>query len=67
MNLGINIEGSHKIKKLAHSSWNFSIYNVLGRDNVYSVFFKVEEGVVRGYQLTVFSNPIPTLTYNFKF
>lgn len=67
LDLGINIEGSHKIKKLAHSSWNFSIYNVLGRDNVYSVFFKVEEGAVRGYQLTVFSNPIPTLTYNFKF
>lgn len=67
LDLGFNIEGSHKIKKLAHSSWNFSIYNVLGRDNVYSVFFRVEEGEVKGYQLTVFANPIPTITYNFTF
>lgn len=64
---GINLEGSHKVKKLAHSSWTFSIYNVLGRDNVYSVFFKVDEGVVQGYKLTVFKNPIPTVTYNFSF
>ncbi|MEO9967439.1 MAG: TonB-dependent receptor [Reichenbachiella sp.] len=67
LDLGINIEGSHKIKKLAHSSWNFSIYNVLGRDNVYSVFFRVEEGEVKGYKMTVFSHPIPTITYNFTF
>lgn len=67
LDLGINIEGSHKIKKLAHSSWNFSIYNLLGRDNVYSVFFRVEEGEVRGYKMSVFANPIPTITYNFSF
>ncbi|SMD32274.1 Outer membrane receptor proteins, mostly Fe transport [Reichenbachiella faecimaris] len=67
LDLGINIEGSHKIKKLAHSSWNFSVYNILGRDNVYSVFFRVEEGEVRGYKMSVFSNPIPTITYNFTF
>lgn len=67
LDLGINIEGSHKIKKLAHSSWNFSIYNVLGRDNVYSVFFRVEEGEVKGYKMSVFANPIPTITYNFTF
>ncbi|MDW3209326.1 MAG: TonB-dependent receptor [Reichenbachiella sp.] len=67
LDLGFNIEGSHKIKKLAHSSWNFSIYNVLGRDNVYSVFFRVEEGEVKGYKMSVFANPIPTITYNFSF
>jgi len=65
--LGINIEGSHKVEKLAHSSWTFSIYNVLGRDNVYSVFFNVENGEVAAYELTVFRNPIPTITYNFRF
>lgn len=67
LDLGFNIEGSHKIKKLAHSSWNFSIYNLLGRDNVYSVFFRVEEGEVKGYKMSVFANPIPTITYNFSF
>ncbi|PIB34647.1 hypothetical protein BFP72_04090 [Reichenbachiella sp. 5M10] len=67
MDLGVNIEGNHKIKKLAHSFWSFSVYNVLGRDNVYSVFFKVEDGEVKGYKMSVFSNPIPTITYNFTF
>ena len=67
MDLGVNIEGSHKIKKLAHSSWTISVYNLLGRDNIYSVFFKVEHGVVKGYKMTVFSTPIPTVTYNFTF
>ncbi|MEP2023286.1 MAG: carboxypeptidase-like regulatory domain-containing protein [Reichenbachiella sp.] len=67
LDLGVNIEGSHKIKKLAHSSWNFSIYNLMGRDNVYTVFFRVEEGEVKGYKMSVFSNPIPTITYNFSF
>ncbi|MDH5476623.1 MAG: TonB-dependent receptor, partial [Cyclobacteriaceae bacterium] len=67
MDLGVNIEGSHKIKKLAHSSWTISVYNLLGRDNIYSVFFKVEEGIVKGYKMTVFSSPIPTITYNFIF
>ncbi len=67
MDIGFNIEGSHKKKKLAHSSWNFSIYNVLGRDNIYSIFFKVEQGQVNAYKMSVFSYPVPTITYNFKF
>ena len=67
IDIGINLEGNHKIKKLAHSFWTFSIYNVLGRDNPYSVFFDVEDGQVNGYQLVIFSEPIPTITYNFKF
>jgi hypothetical protein len=67
IDFGINVEGNHKIKKLAHSSWNFSIYNLTGRKNAYSVYFTTENGVVKGYKLSVFGNPIPTITYNFKF
>ncbi|RJE74422.1 carboxypeptidase-like regulatory domain-containing protein [Reichenbachiella sp. MSK19-1] len=67
VDLGINIEGNHKIKKLAHSYWSFSVYNLLGRDNVYSTFFRVEDGEVKGYKMTVFPSPIPTITYNFTF
>lgn len=67
VDLGINIEGNHKIKKLAHSFWSFSVYNLLGRDNVYSTFFRVEDGEVKGYKMSVFPTPIPTITYNFTF
>jgi len=63
----INIEGNHKIKKLAHSSWTFAVYNLLGRHNPYSIYFVTENGKVNGYQLSIFAQPIPTITYNFKF
>lgn len=67
VDLGINIEGNHKVKKLAHSFWTVSVYNLLGRRNPYSIYFNVKDGEVNGYQLSVFPTPIPTLTYNFKF
>ncbi|HEX8562454.1 MAG TPA: TonB-dependent receptor [Flavobacterium sp.] len=67
LDLGINIEGNHKIKKFAHSFWNISVYNVLGRNNPYSVFFVTEQGEVKAYQSSIFSIPVPTVTYNFKF
>lgn len=68
LDIGLNIEGNHKIKKFAHSFWNISIYNVLGRNNPYSVFFKTSDsGNIKAYQSSIFSRPIPTITYNFKF
>lgn len=65
--IGFNIEGNHKIKKFAHSFWNISIYNVLGRNNPYSIYFVTENGKIKAYQSSIFSIPIPTITYNFKF
>jgi hypothetical protein len=65
--ISINVEGNHKIKKLAHSSWTFAVYNLFGRNNPYSVFFTSENGVIKGYKLSIFAQPIPTITYNFKF
>lgn len=67
LDIGVNIEGNHKIKKLAHSFWNISVYNVLGRNNPYSIYFTTENGKVKGYKTSIFSIPIPTVTYNFKF
>ena len=65
--VALNIEGNHKIKKLAHSSVSLSVYNLTGRDNAYSVFYRTEGQFVRGYQLSIFGDPIPTITYNFRF
>jgi hypothetical protein len=39
---------------------------VLGRKNPYSIFFKNENGMVKGYQMTIFARPIFMLTYNFR-
>jgi len=67
LDLGVNIEGNHKIKKFAHSFWNISVYNVLGRSNPYSVYFVNKDGGIKAYKTSIFSIPIPTITYNFKF
>ncbi len=67
LDLGFNIEGNHKVKKLAHSFWSISIYNVLGRDNPYSIFFTSKDEEIKAYKLSVFGAPIPTVTYNFTF
>ncbi|AFL82407.1 outer membrane receptor protein [Aequorivita sublithincola DSM 14238] len=67
LDLGVNIEGNHKLKKLAHSFVNISVYNVLGRNNPYSVFFVNDEGQIKAYKTSIFSVPVPTVTYNFKF
>ena len=67
LDLSFNVEGNHKKKKLGHSFWNISIYNVLGRNNPYSVFFVTENGEVNAYKSSIFSIPIPTITYNLKF
>ena len=65
--LSINIEGNHKIKKLAHSSWSLGVYNLLARQNPYSIYFIQENGLIKGYQLSIFGTAIPFVTYNFKF
>ena len=65
--ISMNIEGNHRIRKLAHSSWTLAVYNVLGRKNPSSVYFQTINGKVNGYQLSIFGQPIPTITYNFRF
>ena len=67
MDIGISLEAGHKLEKLAHSYWSFSVYNLLGRDNPFSVFFDIRDGEVQAYKLVVFGNPIPTISYNFRF
>lgn len=67
MDFSVNLEGNHKVSKLAHASWSFGVYNILGRDNAYSIYFVPEGGKLKGYQLAIFAEPIPFITYNFRF
>ncbi|MBN2613301.1 MAG: TonB-dependent receptor [Bacteroidales bacterium] len=67
LDLSLNFEGNLKLQKLAHSSWSVGVYNLTGRDNVYSVFFKTTPEGVKGYQLSVFARPVFNVTYNFRF
>lgn len=67
LDLGINVEGNHKKNKLAQGFWTFSVYNVLGRNNPYSVFFVTKDGEAKALQSSIFAVPVPSITYNFKF
>ena len=67
LDLGFNVEGNHKRKKIGHSFWNVSVYNVLGRNNPFSVFFVSEDGELKAYQNSIFAIPVPTITYNIIF
>jgi len=66
LDLSIKIEGNLQFKKLAHGSWVFSVYNITGRNNAYSVYFTVDDNTIKGYKLSIFGSPVFSLTYNFK-
>ena len=66
LDLSATINGNLKAKKLNHSSLTFTVYNVLGRRNPYSIFFRNEDGVVKDYQMSIFGQPIFMVTYNFR-
>ncbi|MEN8117772.1 MAG: TonB-dependent receptor [Bacteroidota bacterium] len=67
LDLAANINGNLLKKKLNHSSWTFAVYNVLGRNNPYSIFFRTEGEQVKGYKMSIFGQPVFTVTYNFRF
>jgi hypothetical protein len=66
--LALNIEGKLRVNKLIHDSMSLSVYNLTGRDNAYSIYF-INDGSknVKGYKLSVFSQPVFSVTYNFRF
>jgi outer membrane receptor protein involved in Fe transport len=67
IDFSINYEGNLLARKWLHSSWMLNIYNITGRKNAYSVYFEANEGLIQGYKLSIFGQPIVTLTWNFKF
>ncbi len=67
MDFSINIEGNHKIKQLTHGSWSLGLYNFTARKNPYSIYFVEENGIIKGYKLSVIGTVIPYITYNIRF
>ncbi len=67
LDFSVNIEGNLKSKKIAHSSLSFAVYNATGRKNVYSIYFVSKAGKVNGYKLSIFGQPIYTVSYSIRF
>ncbi len=62
----LTYKGSLK-KKRVKSTWTFSILNITGKKNPYSIFYKTNNEKIQGYKLSIIGEPIPTLTYKFSF
>jgi hypothetical protein len=67
LDLSFKVSGNLKSHRIAHPNWAFSVYNMLGRQNVYSIYFKKEGDLLQGYRLSVFGRAIPTVTFSFDF
>ncbi|WP_448697568.1 TonB-dependent receptor domain-containing protein [Mucilaginibacter sp. AW1-3] len=68
VDLGATLEG--KEHKKYHSSWNFSVYNIYGHDDPYTITFRDSKTVpntTEAAQTSIFATPIPSVTWNFKF
>jgi hypothetical protein len=68
LDLALVIEGTNKKKKLLEGQWTISVYNLYGRKNPYSAFFRYNvAGAVMPFQISLIGVPIPSVTYGLKF
>jgi|WetSurMetagenome_2_1015567.scaffolds.fasta_scaffold11979_2 hypothetical protein len=67
LDLSVKLSGNLKAKKFGHPNLTFSVYNVMGHYNTYSVYFRKENEIIKGYKLAIFGTQIPTLTFNYDF
>ncbi len=72
--ISITLDENLRRKRMWKGSWTLSVYNVYGRKNPYSVYYrKTAPEAETGYRkyslfkLAVIGVPIPSLTYNFTF
>ena len=66
--VAFNIDPGHYLKAIAHTVITIGVYNVTGRKNPYSVFFKTTpDGLTKGYMLSVFATQIPYVNLNLLF
>ena len=65
----ISVTYENKTRKKRETSWNFSLYNVYGRENAYRISFQddpLDKTKTQIVQTALF-RWVPSITYNFKF
>jgi CarboxypepD_reg-like domain/TonB-dependent Receptor Plug Domain len=67
----LDISFSHDSRRSAdqkkYTIVNFSLYNVYGRKNPYSIYFQNTDGVLNAYELSVLGTIVPSVTLTFYF
>ena len=74
MDVSITLDENLRKKRMWKGCWTFSIYNLYGRKNPYSIFYRKDASIQMEnksqyaiYKLSVIGVPVPSITYNFKF
>ena len=74
LDIAITFDETLRLKQKWKGSWTFSIINLYGQKNPYSVFYKSTSQVgsqfnqsFNLYKMFIIERPIPTFTYNFTF
>lgn len=67
VDLSYTLGQGYKVDQKFRTSWTFSIYNLLGRKNPYSVFFtQAPFNLVQANKLSILGSVFPSLTINFE-
>jgi len=64
LDITFTLEDKMKRNKRFKGEWSFSIYNLYGRKNAYSIYFD-EYGTA--HKVSILGSVFPSLSYNFKF
>jgi len=74
LDVSITLDENLRVKRMWKGSWTFSIYNLYGRKNPYSVFYRKEASLQSTtltqysiYKMSLIGVPVPSITYNFTF
>lgn len=66
LDMSLTIDGNLKANKMAHSKWVISVYNLTGRSNPYSIYFKNDQGSIQGYKYSLIGVPVFSISWKFK-
>ena len=72
LDVSISLGKNHRLHQKGKGFWTFTVMNLYGRKNPYSVFYKKEPAGAftprsfNMYQMYIIGTPFPTITYNFS-
>lgn len=68
LDISLKIESDRKKETKWKGSWVFGVYNLYGRKNPFSVFFRdYNNAPPQLYKLSIIGTPFPSISYNFEF
>jgi len=67
LDVAYNWQPNIKKDKRYKTYWTIGVYNLYGRDNVYSVYYEQRSSVPKAQALTIVGVPIPSVSFNIEF